>query len=46
MTGASPISKPFFVYAESHLRGTLDFEVSQHLSEENGITRQLYIKGG
>ena len=24
--------------------GTLDFEVSQHLSEESGITQQLYVR--
>ena len=26
-------------------RRTLDCEVSQHLSEESGITQQLYIRG-
>ena len=25
--------------------GTLDFEVSRHLSEESGITQQLYMMG-
>ena len=25
--------------------GSLDFEVSQHFSEESGITHQLYIRG-
>ena len=26
--------------------GTLNFDVSQHLSVGNGITQQLYIRGG
>ena len=26
--------------------GTLDFEVLRHLSEERGITQQLYMGGG
>ena len=36
-----------FDISNLQLRGsTLDFELSCHLSEESGITQQLYIRGG